>query len=109
PHGKSPGPPEGNPSEIRAFLPARDTGFEPVAFGSGGRSEGSPDLPSASQPVGFLPGAAPAPVQAFQPFAGIPKPFVPAVSPGAARATGRLRALEGGAGRLLTVREAAER
>jgi hypothetical protein len=46
-----------------------------VAFGSGGRSEGSPDLPSGSQAGGFLPGAAPAPVQAFQPFAGIPKPF----------------------------------
>jgi excisionase family DNA binding protein len=54
----------------------------------------------------FAPGAA---VQAFQPFEGIPKPFVPAVSPGAARATGRLPALEGGAGRLLTVRETAER
>jgi len=31
------------------------------------------------------------------------------VSPGAAEAAGRLRALEGGAGRLLTVREAAAR
>ena len=34
---KRPGPRAGNPAEIRAFLPARDTGFEPVAFGSGGR------------------------------------------------------------------------
>src|SRR5688572_23740845 len=36
-HAKRPGPRAGNPAEIRAFSPARDTGFEPVAFGSGGR------------------------------------------------------------------------
>jgi hypothetical protein len=37
--GKRPGPQAGNPAEIRAFLPARDTGFEPVAFGSGAKLE----------------------------------------------------------------------
>ena len=80
-----------------------------MAFGSGGQSEECPGVPSASQPCGSLGEAAPAPVQPSQPFAGIPKPFVPAVSPGAARAAGRLRALDGDAGRLLTVREASER
>ena len=68
-----------------------------------------PAVISGSQPCGSVRGAAPSPVQPSQPFAGVRKPFVPAVSPGAARATSRLRALEGGAGRLLTVREVAER
>lgn len=80
-----------------------------MAFGSGGRSERSPTGIGASQPGDIIQGTRPAPVEPSHPFAEIPRPSVPAVSSGAVGATSRLRALEGGAGRLLTVREAAER
>ena len=68
-----------------------------------------PDLTSGSQTGASSRSAASSPVRGAQPFAAVHKKFVPAVSPGAAEAAGRLRALEGGAGRLLTVREAAAR
>ena len=80
--------------------------FEPATPSLGSPSLIRPAVHIDSQPSGFRPGAAPSPVQPFQPFAGARKPFVPALSPAA---PGRLRAVDGGADRLLMVREAAER
>lgn len=103
---KMAGEPDGKTSMSPASLNARDTGFEPVAFGSGGRADVSPAVHNASQTMPVSRGSAglrPGPQSNGPILAG---PFADLLSPLCPRP---LRALEGGAEHLLTVREVAAR
>ena len=84
----------------------RDTGFEPVAFGSGGGHMGSPAVHSASQGAGFTRNRDHTPVQRSQPLAANTNPFAATF---AATSSPALAGVRGGADDLISVREVAKR
>jgi excisionase family DNA binding protein len=98
----------GFPQELPAFTSERRTGFEPATPSLGSAAPTRPAVISRSQALGTLGGLEPGPVQPSQPVAGSTKAFAAPVLQGPAP-TRRLRVLPGGAERLLTVREVAER
>jgi integrase len=94
--------------EISPSIPgssrARDTGFEPVAFGSGGPEWGHPGVTNGSHPVSSRAVTAERGVQKTRPVGPFRREFVTPVLPAAS-----LRTIDGGADHLLSVRQVAER
>lgn len=95
---------EENSQRIRPSRLERRTGFEPATPSLGSHAPVRPTVTSASQPAGTSRAGGPPGVQRSQPFSAVAKDFVPVVSPSPS-----VRVLTGGAERLLSVRQVAER
>ncbi len=95
------------PEAAWALAGARDTGPEPVAFGSGVGSAPRPERTAAYNPLISFPSSGPDGVRNLRPFTPFTEAFGPTLVQGVRR--GRHGLLKAAPAQLLTVREAAAR